>query len=77
MKGGVVTGPGGKQYYVSANDGHAMKGGWARGQAIKTRPGYSYYYYLDQTGRMRVTRQLPTSTKIGSLAIPKPSEYQN
>ena len=76
MLSGVVNGPNNHQYYV-AKDGHALKNGWARGQAVKGKAGYSYYYYLDAAGVVRVTRQLLTGTAIGSLAIPKPSEYQN
>ncbi len=70
MRSGVVTGLNDQKYYV-AKDGHALKNGWARGQAVKAKPGYSNYYYLDETGVVRKTQQLPTNTKIGSIEIPK------
>lgn len=70
MRSGIVNGSGGQRYYVH-KDGHVMKNGWARGEALKSRTGYSNFYYLDSTGVVRATQQLPTSTKPGSIEKPK------
>lgn len=61
LKNGVVQGKNGKQYFAAV-DGHLMRGGWARGMHVKSRIGYSWYYYLDKSGVIREKIQLQTTS---------------